>query len=297
MKSKAIIKKTFYFLLINCTIFISCKAKKEIDSSDNSFKMIPQSEPITYPNGAKYIDVYNNNPDGILPLQNTIGGLVTNVDSFSFSYPAIEDLLKANKSKEIPDKIVLLFGVDNSGSNTHWHMMAYGMYENYLMDYPKTGNPNDLSTIYDGGLNGGGLTGITSILIDKNKAFGYHQKYYSNSNYRQTTVTKSNEQNFLLKGFIFDASQISEILYNNAAQDSQGKPITPTNVIFCLGKERIFSGVYRWHLIAYGQAFNSDGTPNNLINSNSFHPDGTASIAATSRAASVFDKADPYPPN
>ena len=165
MKKKPILQRIVsLFLLVSFSFTNNCTAQKPkdrkpsdkvniIDSTpvgsnegfDLKYKF--DSDPITAKEANNYIDTYLNNPDDIDPLQNTdvSGTVLSTIKTFTFSKAQMEDLLTPNTSGEIPDKIVLMFGIEvPAQGGKKWHVVSFGMYENNPMDYKK---------IYDGALN------------------------------------------------------------------------------------------------------------------------------------------------
>ncbi len=121
------------------------------------------------------------------------------------------------------------------------------------------------------------------------KEAGIYQNtyYYGNKgNDRWLTINDGVNVKFPLKGLSFDASQMEDIVNTNAFGTN------PDKVIFKIGGKKRhvnYANHYEWHVIAYGQMNN--GT---LLNTSNTY---MATSKTTLRAASIYDKADPYPPH
>ena len=110
---------------------------------------------------------------------------------------------------------------------------------------------------------------ILSTRIPQVNAINMRKDYENDPNALKINIAGKPEP---LKGFIFEAKHLKEILDDNASG------ITPDHVIFYLGEETK-DEVLEYHMIAYG------------INSNKL-----LDYSNSKRDPSIFDKADPCPP-
>ncbi len=195
---------------------------------------------------------------------------------FEFDIASVQEILTKNVSGyAAPDTIGLIFGQESPKKGKTWHCLIYGLKNKQLLESP------DPST---------GSYSIFDNIARDNKC---QRKSKTEADKLRAEYTKPdhilhsldwNGTRIELEGVMFLASQIQEIIIENHSGNS------PDKVVFYFGLQDVRDKGQRWHIVAYGKKGRK------LLTSYTTSLASTSTNAVIYNRASIFDKADPYPP-
>lgn len=195
---------------------------------------------------------------------------------FEFDTSSIQEILTKNVSGfAAPDTVALIFGLEKPAKGKRWHCMIYGVRNKQLLESPGT---SGRYSIFDNVARDG-----KCVRKSKKEADTLRSVYKRPGNILKSLAWDGAP--IEIEGVMFLASQIQEIITDNQSGKS------PDKVVFYFGLEYVSKKGKRLHIVAYGKK------KRKLLDTYIVSPaKNPISGKAVLNRASVFDKADPYPP-